>query len=115
MTGGERWNVAADQHDRSGRTGRQRTPHADAEIAATLTGNLDAAPPMTGLTACDVRRYRDAQPPAPVASQPTQQQRQHQALEPHRRDIADVLRQAAFAEPKLRRTDKEDQVAVHQP
>jgi len=67
------------------------------------------------MRACRVWRYRDAQPPAPVVSQPAQQQPQHQALEAHRRDIADLLRQAPFAATQLRCSNEEDKVAAHQP
>ena len=115
VAGGERRDVAADQHDRARRAGRQSAPHADAKIPFALTGNLSAAPPMTGLTACDVRRYRDAQPPAPVCGEPAQEERQHQSLKAHRRDIPDRLRQTAFAAAHLRCPDKENQMAVHQP
>jgi hypothetical protein len=106
VTGGERRDVAADQHHRTLRAGGEGTAHADTQIAAALAGNFDASAPTPGLTARLVRRHRDAQPPAPVGGEAAQQQRQHQALEAHRRDIANRTRKPALAAPQLGCADK---------
>ena len=106
---------AAHQHRGTRRARSQGAAHSDAEIAPTLANGFNAAAPMSRPTACLVGRHGDKQAPAPVGGEPTQQQRQHQPLELHRRDVADCAREPALAGAELRRTHKQHQMAPHQP
>jgi hypothetical protein len=70
---------------------------------------------MTGATVGLVWCHHDPQTPAPVLGQTAQQQRDHQSLELHRRDIADIVRETAFASAEQRRPDEQNDGAPHQP
>jgi len=113
MTGGERWDIATDQHYGALRACGERAAHPNTQIALTLSGHVDAAAPVSGMPARLVRGHRDVQPPAPVAGQSAQQEGEHEALEAKRCEIADVLRQTAFAAPQVGCSDKQNQVAAH--
>ncbi len=70
---------------------------------------------MTSLTACPVWGHRDPQIPAPVAGQTAQKSRDHQPLEAHRGEFADLLRQPALAVPQRRCAHEQDEMVPHQP
>jgi len=72
VTGGERRNVAADEHHWAPRVGRKRAAHANAEIATALAGNRHTSVPVPGMTACRIRCHRDAQPPALISGEAAQ-------------------------------------------
>src|SRR5947209_778959 len=115
MTGSERRNVGTDEHYGTWGAGFERPAHADPEIAFALPDRLCPAAPMTGATAVLVWRHRDPQTPAPVIPETAQQQSDHRPLEMHRRDIADLAREAAFAAAEQRRPDEQNESAPHQP
>jgi hypothetical protein len=106
VTGGECGDITADEHHWSWRVGRERAAHANAEVAAALTGNCHTSAPVPGMTACRVGCHRNTQPPAPISGEPAQQKRNHQALKAHRRNIADCPREPALAAAELRRAHK---------
>jgi hypothetical protein len=108
-------DIGPDEHHRAGRIGSKGSVHALAEIAAALAGRLDPVAPMPRAMARLVRGYGDPQTPAPVSGEPAQKQRNHQPLETHCRDVADVSREAALADSERRRADKQNEVTTHQP
>jgi hypothetical protein len=114
LAGAQRRDVGTHEHHRA-RPGAHGSPHARAEIAAALTGGLDAAMPEASPPAGDVRRHGDLQSPASVFREPAQQPRNHQPLKAQRRDIADVAREPTLAAPEKRRSDEQNETAAHQP
>jgi hypothetical protein len=115
MTDIERRDVGPDEHCRTAGAGFECPAHADPEIAFALPDRLCPAAPMTGATAVLVWRYRDPQTPAPVLPETAQQQSDHRPLEMHRRGIADLAREAAFAAAEQRCPDEQNESAPHQP
>ena len=80
-----------------------------------MTDGFDASTPVPGMMARLIRGYYDPQPPPPVPGEPAQQKRDHQALEAHRRDIADFPRKPALAAAQSGRPDEQHKMAAHQP
>jgi hypothetical protein len=115
MTGTERRDVGPDEHHRTGGAGFERPVHADPEIARALSDGLYPTAPITGATTGLIGRHDDPQTPASVFRETAQQQRYHRSLELHRRDIADIAREAAFAAAEQRCPDKQNKSAPHQP
>src|SRR5712671_1965120 len=91
-------DIGADEHHRAGRIGSKGSVHALAEIAAALAGRRDPVAPMPRAMARFVRGYGDPQTPAPLSGEPAQKQRNHQPLETHCPDVANVSREPALAD-----------------
>jgi hypothetical protein len=106
-------DVAADEHRRTVCSLGKRTAHAPSEVAGALPEDFYPPPPMPGMTARPVRGYGDPQIPASIGRQAAQQQADHQALEPYRRDVADLAREPALAVPEGRRAHEQDELAAH--
>jgi len=100
MAGTERRDIGPDEYRRTRRAGLECAAHADTEIPAALAYGFDPVAPMSGTMASLVRGHGDPQMPAPVRSETAEQQRDHQPLEAHRRDIADFAREPALARPQ---------------
>jgi hypothetical protein len=113
MMGAECRNVATYQHHRPRRTGGERATHATSQITTSLSDNINPSAPTPSVAARVVRGHRNSQTPPPVGSEPAHQQRDHQPLEAHRRDIADLLRQTTLAAPKPRCAHKQDEITAH--
>jgi hypothetical protein len=108
-------DVGPDQHRRPRRTRRQRPPHADAQIAAALRRDRDAARPQPGARAGARRGHREPQAPAPVAAEPAIEAPEHRPLEAQGGEVADIGGEAALADPVLRRAHKQHEVAPAHP
>ena len=57
------------------------------------------------------RGHREAQMPAPVAAEATQQQGEHRPLEAHRRKVTDIAGEAALADAEPRCAHEQDNMA----
>ncbi len=108
LTGIERRDIAADEHDRTWRARPEHAQHPNAKIAAALPDGFDYSAAMSDVVASPVRRQCDPQTPATVPCQTAKQPRDHQPLETHCRNIADLAREPPLPRSETRCARKED-------